>query len=105
MGTATPSAICGSRPIVTNSAVPIANPPMASAITARPKWVAQRLVDSSGRTLVVADISGPNVGPGAPIPDNDGDPGLIVPDHPSSAPRRGQTSRPARASLNVAEGR
>ena len=36
--TSTPSAICGSRPIVTNSVVPIANPPMARASTASPKW-------------------------------------------------------------------
>ena len=37
MDTSTPSAISGSRPIVTNSVVPIANPPMASASTARVK--------------------------------------------------------------------
>src|SRR5690242_4472638 len=33
-----PSAISGSRPIVTNSVVPIANPPSASAVIARPTW-------------------------------------------------------------------
>ncbi len=33
----TPSATCGSTPIVTNSVVPIANPPTASASTAGPK--------------------------------------------------------------------
>src|SRR5215213_288713 len=36
--TSTPSAICGSRPMATNSVVPMANPPMASASTARVKW-------------------------------------------------------------------
>ena len=35
--TPTPAAISGSRPIVTNSVVPIANPPMASASTASTK--------------------------------------------------------------------
>ena len=40
MDTPTPSAISGSRPIVTNSVVPIANPPMASASIARVKCLA-----------------------------------------------------------------
>src|SRR3954469_4574377 len=33
----TPVAISGSRPMATNSVVPIANPPRASAIKARPR--------------------------------------------------------------------
>ena len=37
MDTPTPSATCGSRPMVTNSGMPIAKPPMASASTARVK--------------------------------------------------------------------
>ena len=46
--TSTPSAICGSRPIVTNSVVPIAKPPIASARTARPKWRA--VTDGTSRS-------------------------------------------------------
>src|SRR3954447_9905620 len=35
---ATPEAICGSRPMATNSVVPIAKPPRASASSARRRW-------------------------------------------------------------------
>ena len=36
--TSTPRASCGSRPIETNSVVPIANPPVASASNAMVAW-------------------------------------------------------------------
>ena len=49
--TPTPSEICGSNPIVTNSVVPIAKPPTASASTASRKCVAR-----AGRTWVVVVI-------------------------------------------------
>ncbi len=50
--TPTPSEIWGNNPIVTNSVVPIANPPTARARTASPKC----LVVRSGRTSVVVVI-------------------------------------------------
>src|SRR6185436_16290792 len=50
--TPTPSEIWGSSPIVTNSVVPIAKPPTASARTAGPK----RVVVRAGRTSVVVVI-------------------------------------------------
>jgi len=53
-GDADASAICGSRPIVTNSVVPIAKPPIASASRARPTC---RLV--SGVTELVTLIAHP----------------------------------------------
>ena len=36
--TSTPRASCGSRPIETNSVVPIAKPPIASAVRATATW-------------------------------------------------------------------
>ena len=45
--TSTPSAICGSTPMVTNSVVPMAKPPMASAMIASRKCAA-RVPPSAG---------------------------------------------------------
>ena len=60
----TPSATCGSTPIVTNSVVPIAKPPMASASTASPKCGARPVAARSGGgglldivTMVQADAA------------------------------------------------
>ena len=53
--TPTPSAICGSRPIVTNSVVPIAKPPIARARIASPKWRARTtgVWSTAGASVVV----------------------------------------------------
>src|SRR5690349_9034189 len=65
--TSTPLEICGSRPIVTNSVVPMAKPPIASATTARPKWraVTDGASRSSARSVaaVVMVITGCKTGP------------------------------------------
>src|SRR4051794_20463890 len=56
-----PAAISGSSPIVTNSVVPIANPPRASAAIARPTWRAD-CTRAATRSVVVTseeDISDP----------------------------------------------
>ena len=54
-----PAAMSGSRPMVTNSVVPIANPPSASDRIARPTWE----VRDAGRRLerghVVVKSAGP----------------------------------------------
>jgi hypothetical protein len=52
--TPTPSAICGSTPMVTNSVVPIANPPVASAMTASRKCAAR--VETAATDVSVAGL-------------------------------------------------
>src|SRR5215217_7643640 len=59
MDTSMPSATCGSTPMVTNSVVPIAKPPIASETTASPKWRARTTSPAAGSTArgsVVWDI-------------------------------------------------
>ena len=57
--TSTPSAICGSTPIVTNSVVPMAKPPVARASTARPKCVGRAAGGASGGAVVVISTHRP----------------------------------------------
>jgi hypothetical protein len=66
MSTPTPSAMSGSTPIVTNSVVPIAKPPMASATTA----ATTRPADSIERSASVAVLTETaNPAGGRDIPD------------------------------------
>lgn len=53
METSTPRAISGSRPIVTNSVVPIAKPPTASAVVAH----ATRTAEQTGVSVDVAVVA------------------------------------------------
>ena len=54
--TPTPSAICGNSPMTTNSVVPMAKPPIASASTARVKW--RVVTDAWGGAGAVVVIAG-----------------------------------------------
>ena len=61
--TPTPPATCGSRPIVTNSVVPMAKPPMASASTASTKWRVGVPVSGGGGAVRSSSSSGVLPGP------------------------------------------
>ena len=102
--TSTPLEICGSSPIVTNSVVPMANPPIASASTASPKWRA--VTDGTSRSAdegsVVSSVGGALV---VITSCKTGPPGSYSPGVLDVTWVAGAQPSEAMASLNVADGR
>ena len=98
--TSTPLEICGSSPIVTNSVVPMAKPPIASASTARPKWRA--VTDGTSRSSTVSSVGGALV---VITSCKTGPPGRYSPGVLDVTWVAGAQPSEAMASLNVADGR